>query len=401
MNSDQAQSQPRLGEFVALMALMISLVALSIDAMLPALGQIGTDLGAKGENDAQLVVTALFVGLATAQMIYGPLSDSIGRKRAIYIGFALFIVGCILSMAATNLTVMLIGRVLQGVGAAGPRIVTVALIRDQYEGRAMARIMSLVMAVFIIVPMLAPVIGQVILLTATWHAIFGAFLVLALIAVVWFRLRQPETLPPERRVPFSLARIWAGIRETCMNRTALAYIIAAGLIFGAFIGYLNSAQQIFQEQYGQGELFALYFAVLALAIGAASLFNAKLVMRFGMRLLSLRALWVLCTSSLGFLVFAFWRDGDPPLWTLMAYLSMAFFCLGILFGNFNALAMEPLGHIAGVAAAVVGSLTTFMSVILGTWIGLSFDGTVLPLVAGFALLGTASLGVMSWVERGS
>ena len=401
MSEDQAQSQPRLGEFVALMALMISLVALSIDAMLPALGQIGTDLGAAHENDAQLVVTALFLGLAVAQMIYGPLSDSIGRKRAIYIGFALFIIGCILSMVATDMTVMLIGRLFQGIGAAGPRIVTVALVRDQYEGRAMARIMSLVMAVFIIVPMLAPLIGQAILQMAHWRAIFAAFLILALIAIIWFRLRQPETLPPEKRVPFSLTRIGAGVRESCTNRTALAYIIAAGLIFGAFIGYLNSAQQIFQVQYGQGEMFVVYFGVLALAIGAASLVNAKLVMRFGMRLLSLRALWVLSISSLGFLAFTFWHGGNPPLWTLMTYLSVAFFSLGILFGNFNALAMEPLGHIAGVAAAVVGSLTTFMSLILGTWIGLSFDGTVLPLVAGFALLGTASLGVMTWAERGS
>ncbi len=399
MNENPSPPGPRLGEFVTLMALMISLVALSIDAMLPALGQIGIDLGARHENDAQLVVTALFFGLAVAQMIYGPLSDSIGRKRAIYIGFALFIIGCILSMAATDLTVMLIGRVLQGVGAAGPRIVTIALVRDQYEGRAMARIMSLVMAVFIIVPMLAPLIGQGILLVAHWRAIFAAFLMLALVAVVWFWFRQPETLPLEKRVPFSLARIWAGVRESCTNRTALAYIIAAGLIFGAFVGYLNSAQQIFQVQYGQGELFAIYFGVLALAIGAASFVNSQLVMRFGMRLLSLRALWVLSISSLAFLAFTIWRDGNPALWTLMAYLSITFFCFGILFGNFNALAMEPLGHIAGVAAAVVGSLTTFMSVFLGTWIGLSFDGTVLPLVIGFAALGTASLGVMIWVER--
>lgn len=394
------QSGPPLGEFVALMALMISLVALSIDAMLPALGPMGSDLGLLHDNDSQLVITALFFGLATAQMVYGPLSDSIGRKPAIYIGFLLFIIGCILSMVATNLTVMLIGRVLQGIGAAGPRIVTIALVRDQYEGRAMARIMSLVMAVFIIVPMLAPLIGQLILFTTNWRAIFGAFLVLALVALVWFRLRQPETLPPEKRVPFSPGRISAGIREACMNQTAMAYIVAAGLVFGAFVGYLNSAQQIFQQQYGLGEMFAVYFAVLALAIGAASLFNSKLVMRFGMRFLSLRALWVLCIASLGFLAFTFRSAGNPPLWTLMVYLSIVFFCLGILFGNFNALAMEPLGHIAGVAAAVVGSLTTFMSVILGTWIGLSFDGTVMPLVVGFALLGVASLGVMTWAERG-
>ncbi len=379
---------------------MISLVALSIDAMLPALQEIGGDLGLRRGNDAQLIVSVLFLGLAVGTMIYGPISDSTGRKPPIYFGFALFILGCLLSAAATSFPMMLAGRFLQGLGAAGPRIVAIALVRDGYEGRAMARIMSMVMAVFILVPALAPGVGQGILLVAHWRAIFGVLLGLALTALVWFAIRQPETLTADRRTPFSVLHIGRAIHETCTNRTAFGYTIAAGLIFGAFIGFLNSAQQIFQEQYELGRLFPLYFAVLALSIGSASWVNSRLVMRFGMRPLSGLALTALSGLSLAFFGIAWAAAGDPPLWALMAYLMTAFFCIGILFGNFNALAMDPLGHIAGVAASVIGSLTTFVSLALGTAIGQGYDGTVLPLVGGFAALGIASFAVMRWAERG-
>ncbi len=392
--------QPRFGEFVTLTALVISLVALSIDIMLPSLQQIAGDLGAPRANDSQLILSALFAGLAAGQMVYGPLSDSIGRKPAIHAGLLLFIIGCLMSILATNFTVMLAGRVLQGLGAAGPRSVIVALVRDRYEGRAMARIMSLVMAVFIMVPALAPGIGQIILMVAHWRAIFGFLLAVAAISLVWFALRQPETLPPERRVEFSPSRIVQAVRETCGSRVAFGYTLASGLIFGAFVGYLNSAQQIFQIKYGLGALFPLYFAVLALSIGGASLLNGRLVMRHGMRRLSAWALGLLTGLSLAFLVPATLAAGVPPLWALMTYLVGAFFCIGMLFANFSALAMEPLGHIAGVGAAVVGSLTTVISMILGTIIGQAYDGTVLPLIAGFALLGLAAIAVMRWAESG-
>jgi DHA1 family bicyclomycin/chloramphenicol resistance-like MFS transporter len=390
----------RLGEFVTLMALLISLVALSIDAMLPALPEIGRDLGVQRSNDNQLIISVLFLGLAAGQMVYGPLSDSTGRKPAIYLGLVLFIMGCLLSIFATSFAAMLAGRFLQGIGAGGPRIVIVALVRDCYEGRAMARIMSFVMAVFILVPALAPALGQVILVVAHWRAIFVSFLVLAVTGFAWFALRQPETLTADRRKPFSPRGIGLAVVETCANRKAFGYTIAAGLIFGAFIGYLASAQQIFQELYGLGRLFPVYFATLALSIGSASYLNARLVMRFGMRFLSYRALLVLCGLSAVSLVATAAASGQPPLWALMTYLMIAFFCIGILFGNFNSLAMQSVGHIAGVAAAVVGSLTTFISLALGTAIGQGYNGTVLPLVGGFALLGLGSLGVMRWAEAG-
>ena len=385
-------------EFVAMMALLISLVALSIDAMLPALPQIGADLGVERPNHYQLVISVLLLGMACGQLVYGPLSDSTGRKPAIYAGLALFLLGCLLSVFAGSFFVMLAGRFLQGLGAAGPRIVVIALVRDQQSGRAMARTMSFVMAVFILVPALAPALGQAIVALSHWRAIFASFLALAVIALVWFALRQPETLPRDRRRPLSLRGIVEGVIQSCANRQTLGYTLAAGLIFGAFVGYLSSAQQVFQGHYGVGALFPAYFGALALAIGASSMANARLVMRLGMRFLSSRALWMLSGLSVAFLAVSAAASGHPPFWAFMAYFMAAFFCIGILFGNFNALAMEPLGHIAGIAAAFVGSLTTFISLLLGTAIGQSYDGTVLPLVGGFAGLGLAALVVLHWTE---
>jgi DHA1 family bicyclomycin/chloramphenicol resistance-like MFS transporter len=398
LSAEQSRSPPGSAEFVARVALMMSLVALSVDMMLPALPAIGADLGVRHANDSQLVLTAMFLGLASAQVVYGPLSDSFGRKPTIYVGFAIFVVGCVLSILARGLEVMLLGRFLQGIGAAGPRIVIMAVVRDQYAGRAMARIMSLAMSVFILVPILAPAIGQALLAFVHWRAIFGMLLGIAVIAFTWFALRQPETLPPERRKPLSLRGIIAAVRETFGNRAALGYTVMAGLIFGCFIGYLTSAPQIFLRLYHTGGRFALYFGLLAAFIGAAMLLNARLVMVWGMHLLCRIALAVGCTASVGFLVWVWLQGGHPPLWALMAYLAVVFFCNGILFGNFNAMALEPLGHIAGVASAVVGSLTTFISLTLGTLIGRSFDGTVLPLVGGFAVLGLGALAVMRWAE---
>jgi DHA1 family bicyclomycin/chloramphenicol resistance-like MFS transporter len=397
-----AKQTPKLrqGEFVALMALMMSLVAMSIDAMLPALALIGDDLGVDHANQAQLVISSLLLGMAIGQVIWGPLSDSIGRKPAIYAGLTLFIAGSALTLLAASFPLMLLGRVLQGFGAAASRIVVVALVRDGYAGAAMARIMSLVLTTFILVPVVAPAIGQGILLVAHWRAIFGMLLVLGLVTLVWFALRQPETLPLERRVRFSLAKIALGVRETCVNRVALGYTVAAGMIFGAFLGYITSAAQIFQSQYGVGRLFPVYFGGLALAIGSATYANSRLVMRYGMRRLSALAVGVVGSCSVVFFAIALAAQGHPPLWALVLDLGITFFGFGLVFGNFNALAMEPLGHIAGVGAAVVGTITSIMSLVLGTLIGQSYDGTVLPLIGGFAVLGLASLAVMRWAERG-
>lgn len=379
---------------------MTALIALSIDAMLPALPSIGRDLGAETENDQQLVVSALFFGFAFAQMIFGPLSDSIGRKRSIYMGYGIFLIGCLMSILSTNFDIMLAGRVLQGVGAAGPRIVCLALLRDQYEGREMARIMSFVMAVFILVPALAPALGHGIIMISHWRAIFVVMLILAIASWTWFAVRQPETLPPENRVRFSLKKIWSGVTETCRNRISFGYTLMTGLIFGAFIGYLTTAQQIFSTIYGITDMFPLYFGSLALAIGFSSIINARLVMKVGMRPLLSYSLKAMTVISLLFYGYAVFVDGTPELWLSMGYFGISFLGIGLLFGNFNALAMEPLGHIAGVGAAVVGSLSTLISTLLGWYIGQMFDGTLLPLVGGFALLGTLSMATMWWTEAG-
>lgn len=389
-----------LPEFTTLVALMISIVAMSTDIMLPALGIIGQDLGVADPNDTQLIVSSLFAGFAVGQLIAGPVSDSIGRKPTIYIGYAIFITGCLISLAATDLETMLIGRALQGLGAAPARIITTAIVRDSYEGRPMARLMSIAMAVFILVPAIAPSIGQGIILFADWHATFEFLVGMAVVTFIWFWWRQPETLTPEKRRPFSVAAITGGVKSYFAQPAAVGYTLSAGIVFGAFLGYLSSAQQIFQTTYGLGELFPIYFGVAALAIGTASITNSKLVMKLGMRYLSRRALVALTLISGAFLLptVAEWQ-GVPPLWLFMPWLLCKFFCIGMLFGNFNALAMEPLGNMAGLGAALVGAFQSFISLPLGWAVGHFYDGTVVPLVGGFAVLGGISLITMTWTER--
>ena len=395
------QTELKFWEFVALMAMMSSLAALSTDAMLPALAEIGGDLGVVRDNSNQLIVSLLFLGMAGGQILYGPVSDSVGRKPAIYAGYALFMIGSMMSLVATSFGVMLAGRLLQGIGIAGPRNVSMALIRDKYEGRSMARVMSFVSVIFILVPIIAPAFGQAILLVAHWRAIFGSFLVLALIGVLWFAFRQPETLVESKRRPFSLKRISQAMGEVLSTRSAVAYTVVAGLMSAGFLGYLSTAQQIFQIQYGLGERFPLIFATLAVALGCASFLNGRLVMRLGMRTLATWAARLLVLTSTLFLVFALTTAGQPPLWTLMGYLMVTFLCVGVLFGNLNALAMQPLGHIAGVGAAIVGALSQIIAVVLSAVIGQSYNGTVLPLVAGFAVFSAAGVAIMMWTERGA
>ncbi len=390
----------RVGEFVPLAALLMSLVALAIDAVLPALPAIGRDLGALRRNDVQFVIMALFLGLGLGQIFIGPLSDRIGRRPAMHAGLLLFLAGCLVSIFARTFGVMIAGRVLQGIGAAGPRIVTIAVVRDQYQGREMARLMSFVMAVFILVPAVAPALGQVILWFGGWRAIFAAFVAIAAIAFAWFALRQPETLPAARRRPFSARAIGGAVLEAVRIRAALGYMLAAAFVFAPFVAYLSSAQQIFQEGYRTGALFPLWFGVLALAIGCASLVNGHLVMKHGMRLLSKAATVSITLVSAVAWAVAFAFEGLPPFWLFMAYLFVVFLGIGLLFGNLNALAMEPLGHIAGAGAAVVASFSIFISVPLGGLVSQSFDGTMYAQIAAFAVSGAATLAALWWAEGG-
>ncbi len=377
-------------EFIALMAMMMSLTALAIDAMLPALSIIGVDLGVENPNDNQLTISALFVGLGVGQLAYGPISDSTGRKKPLYVGLTIFILGSIVSTIASNLTIMIIGRAIQGVGLASPRTVSLAMIRDRFKGREMAKVMSFVMMIFILVPTLAPGIGQLILFVANWQAIFIFIMSMALVILFWFGIRMHETLAPEDRKKLSIKRIVSSAAEVFKNRIALGYTLTAGLISSAFIGFLNCAQQIFQDQYHLGEQFPFYFAALALSVGLASFFNSRLVMRYGSDLMVKGALSVLVTVAILF-VGILTIVPTLPLWMAMLYLVPSLFCIGILFGNLNSMAMEPLGHIAGVGSAIVGSVSTLVSVAIGTMISMRYNGSLAPIIYGFALSGGLSL----------
>jgi DHA1 family bicyclomycin/chloramphenicol resistance-like MFS transporter len=263
----------------------------------------------------------------------------------------------------------------------------------------MARIMSFIMTVFILVPVLAPALGQAILLLAGWRAIFGSFLILAVIIMVWLGVRQPETLQRNKRRPFTMQAVLAAFREVLKTRISMAYAMVAGCIMGAFFGYLNVCQQIFQVQYGLGVQFPLYFAILALAVGFAALLNSALVMRFGMHALAIRALLLMMVLSWLF-VFLVWQgSGHPALWLFVAICFAVFFCLGVLFGNVNAIAMEPLGHVAGTAAAVIGSISTLVAVTLGYFIGSEYNGTLYPMSLGFACLSSVSVLLVFSVKR--
>jgi DHA1 family bicyclomycin/chloramphenicol resistance-like MFS transporter len=383
------------------MATLTALAAMSIDMVLPALPAIGASLGVEHPNDNQLVVSLLFLGFGVGQLFYGPLSDSVGRKPAAFAGLTLFSAGCVLALTSRSFPMMLAGRFLQGIGVAGPRTITLALVRDRFEGREMARVMSLITVVFILVPVVAPAIGQTVLAVSGWRAIFGVYLATGLVATIWFALRQEETLPSERRIPLALGRIAAATRKVVGHRQSIGYTVASGLIFGALLGYLSSAQQILQQQYALGPRFPLFFAMVAIAIGAASFANASLVIRYGMRTLANLSLRGIFLVSVVFTGFAATSSGHPPLWWLMAYLMTSFFGIGLLFGNLNALAMQPLGHIAGTGAAIVGATSMLISLVLGTWIGQSYNGTVLPLVIGFAALSACAMLVSWWAEGGA
>jgi len=385
-------------EFIFLVALLTAMVAMSIDTMLPALGAISDEFGVADPNQRQYIITSFFGGMTIGTLIYGPISDSTGRKPAIFAGLLLFLAGSALCLFSTSFTMLLLGRGLQGFGAASPRIVSMAMVRDGQGGAAMARIMSFVMSVFMLVPILAPSIGQLVLFVASWRMIFVGFLGMAVIAAIFLEVRQEETLPKERRVAFSAGNLFRSAMEFFRFPMAWGYTIAVGLIFAAFICYLGTSQQIFAEQYEQGDLFAVWFGVFAVAIAFAMIFNGRMVMRFGMRTLSKWALRGNITLSSVFLLVSLLTAGQPPLWALGFYLFGTFFCCGILFGNYNAMAMEPVGHIAGMAAAISGTLSSLVAIGIGTWIGQMYDGTIMPLVYGFLSMGLAALVFSEGVE---
>ncbi|MFT3672638.1 multidrug effflux MFS transporter [Aestuariivirga sp.] len=393
--------QKRPAEFIALVALLTAMVAMSIDTMLPAIGLMATELGASHPNDRQLIVLGFFAGLMFGTLIFGPISDSIGRKRTIYVGLVLFVAGCFLCAVSTSFPMLIAARMLQGFGAASPRVCSIAMVRDGAGGAAMARIMSFVMSVFMLVPILAPSIGQLVLFVTSWRIIFLGFIAMALMAGLWLALRQEETLAPEKRIAFSAARLAAGAAEVMRNPVSLGNTIAVGFIFAAFNAYLGTSQQIFAEQYGQGAYFALWFGGLAMAIALAMIVNGRLVMRLGMRKLAKYALYGFLAAWAVMVVAVLASGGHPPLVMLGVVFFCSFFCSGMLFGNFNAMALEPMGHIAGMAAAISGSLSSAIGVFFGAIAGRFYDGSMYPLAFAFFAFGIVSYVFAEWAARAS
>ncbi len=376
-------------EFVILVASMMSIVALSIDTMMPALGIIGGELGTSFPNQTQFIISFIFMGMATGQLVCGPLSDALGRKKVLYGGLVIFIIGSLICYFANSIEMLLFGRVVQGLGVSAPYVSAVAIVRDKFAGRDMARIMSLVMMIFILVPAVAPSIGLGILYLSDWRGIFAFFVLYGAGIAAWMFLRLEETLKPENRIPFNFKAILNGYRIVFKTRVTVCYMIAMGIMFGSLIGYLNSCQQIFQEQFKVGDAFALYFGGLALTIGAASLLNSKIVHKYGMRAIVTRAVLSIITVSAIFLAVNLMVE--VQLWMFLLFAAVLFFSFGLLFGNLNSIAMEPMGHIAGIAAAVIGSTSSIISLVLGSTIGQMYDGTLIPIVSGFLGLNLITL----------
>jgi DHA1 family bicyclomycin/chloramphenicol resistance-like MFS transporter len=382
-------------EFVGLIAALMALTAVSIDLMLPALPQIGAALGVASENDRQLIVILYMAGFAVGQIFFGPLSDHFGRKPMLMAGLAIYIAGTCAAIVAPSFTTLLAARVLQGIGAASPRIIAIAVVRDIYAGRQMARVMSFAMMVFIVIPVLAPSLGQALLHVGNWHWMFYVLLAMASATAVWSMLRLPETAAQAVSIEHSLG-LRASFAAAVLNRQTVAYGAAGGFMFGCLLAYVASSQQVFVEVYGMGQAYPIVFGALASSLAIASFVNARLVGRLGMRLVSHSALAAFVATSLALIVASL--TGIVNFWIYALMIGVAFFQFGLIASNFNAIAMEPQGHNAGMASSVVGSLGTAVGALAGGIIAGSFDGTVLPIALGFAACSLLTVGAVLFAE---
>lgn len=377
-------------EFIALMASLMAMAALAIDAILPAMSTIGNVIGVTDVRDNQLLITMIFLGLGFGQLIFGPLSDSFGRKPLVYFGFLTFILASLVCVFSTTLEMMIFGRILQGVGLSAPRTISYSMIRDSYQGNEMARIMSFVTVVFIIVPTLAPALGMYILKVYNWQAIFYFQLVFCVLVALWFSLRQKETLTVGNRIPFTKTLFKSGFVELIKFKSTLVYTTISGIIMGSFMLYLSASQQIFQEQYGLVDEFPYIFAGLAISFGASTFLNGRLVIRFGMERLIRVSLVGYTLSSLVYLI-VFYHQTNPSIEVLLGFLVLQFLSLGFLFGNLKSISLQPIGHIAGIGAAITGFISSLFAVPIGTFIGTFISVSAYPMFVGFFLCGVFSL----------
>ncbi len=385
-------------EFIAMMAALMSVTALSIDALLPALGIIGEAIGTITSADNQLLVTMIFVGLGIGPLLFGPLSDATGRKPSVYLGFTIFIIASVICVNADSLQVMIIGRILQGVGLSAPRTISIAIIRDLFDGDYMARIMSFVTVVFIMIPIVAPAMGKFILNHYNWQGIFYVQVFISILVSIWFWLRQKETLNPSHKIPFTWHRIVNGFKETVRHKETMGYTFISGFVVGSFLVYLSASQQIFEVQYDLAEQFPYIFAGLAISIGSAIFLNGTFVMRYGMQNMVTYSLYGFFAVSLLYVIL-FANNPNPPITILISFFAVQFFCIGFLFGNVKALAMQPVGHIAGIAAAVTGFISTLMAVPISTIIGRYVAHSTLPLFIGFSICSFISIGILFYIKK--
>ncbi|MDP1026947.1 multidrug effflux MFS transporter [Sphingomonas sp. KR1UV-12] len=385
-------------EFVAFIAAIMAVNALGVDLMLPALPAIGHELAIASDNARQWIVTAYVFGFGIGQLIYGPLADRYGRKPVLLVTLAGFVAASIFAASSATFAALLGARVLQGVMSASTRVLAVAMVRDSYAGRQMARVMSLAQMIFFIVPILAPSIGQLLLAIGPWRFIFYALGGFAAVVLAWSLVRLPETLPAARRAPISLRSLRQSYRLTLTNRYSVGYAFAASLTFGGIIAFVSSAQQIFVDEFGAGERFTLLFAACAFSMGCASYLNSRLVERLGTRLISQTGLFALIGLSVVHLGVI--GAGVENLWSYMVFQALSMTCIGLCGSNFGAMAMEPVGHVAGVASSVQGFITSTVAVLVGSAIGQAYDGSTWPLAIGYLAIGVSALAIVLLVEGG-
>ncbi len=369
-------------EFIALMAFLMANVALSIDALLPGLTDIGKSLNIFENSNLQLIITMIFMGLGFGELIFGTLSDSFGRKPIVYLGVGIFILASIISATAINIEMMLLGRVLQGVGLSAPRTVSIAIIRDSYQGNHMAKIMSFISAIFILIPMIAPMIGLIILEVFNWQAIFYFQILFVVITILWFKYRQQETLSKKKRIKLSKKLFTNGLREFVKYKQTLIYTVIAGFMEGVFILYLSTSKQIFQDQYHLIKEFPYVFAALSFVFGISTFLNGSLVIKYGMHNLVTISLYLFSFTSLIYLL-SFYNSENPDIIILMSFLFFQFLFLGFIFGNLSALAMQPIGHIAGIGAAIFSFVSMILGVIIANFAGKYISTTAFPLFGTF------------------
>lgn len=392
------QRGPGFAEFVLLMAALMSLNAFAIDAMLPALPAIGEALGVAEENRRQLVVTMYLIGFGLTQMIWGPLSDRFGRRPVLIAGLLLYAVFALLAAVAGSFVLLLVARTLQGGAAGATRVLVVSIVRDRFEGALMARVMSLTFVVFMLMPVLAPSFGQIVLLFASWRAIFWGLAIWGVGMLIWAWLRLPETLDPTHRRAISAASVREATAETLSNRVSLGYTLAVMAMMGALMGYIASIQQIIFDVFARPGMLGVVFAGVALPMAATSWANSRLVVRVGVRRMAHGGLAVFTVLAAIHLAVAMLVGESLAVFIVLQGLTMA--CFGLASSNMGAIAMQPLGHIAGTASSVQGTIGTIGAALLGAAIGQSFDGTALPMLGGFVALGLAAIGVIWWTERG-